>query len=82
MVFPRAVLDKTLVPQLDLQLEAHLVEFFFSPPFLDVGISGSSCTVRIGLGKLLLGSYVLLFFCLLHAWKTAQLRSSLVCEAE
>lgn len=32
MVFPRAVLDKTLVPQLDLQLEAHLVEFFF-PPF-------------------------------------------------
>lgn len=28
MVFPRAVLDKTLVPQLDLQLEAHLVEFF------------------------------------------------------
>lgn len=34
MVFPRAVLDKTLVPQLDLQLEAHLVEFFFFlPPF-------------------------------------------------
>lgn len=37
MVFPRAVLDKTLVPQLDLQLEAHLVEFFFFSPLSGCG---------------------------------------------
>lgn len=92
MVFPRAMI-RQLVPQLGLQqLEAlsSLFIYFFkqirvfacAPQSrvtgkldLDVGLGGRARQVVAGL-------LCIIVFCPLHAWKPAQLRSSLVCEAE
>lgn len=85
MVFPRATLDKTASPPVRTAVIVllsffpcwmweSLVELWSSLHWARWQGSASCCCRAL--------VYYCLFFRLLHAWKPAQLQSSLVCEVE